>query len=164
MSIKTQRFDWKGATREEAAAELLRRNIKRFTTKDSHLPCYICGAKHIRRHNFAYSPSTGTSGNNRIAAHADCVERVVRGEQLKIEGERAKQLSKSALSGGSVVLTPTGVTAGAVELVAELERLSGWHEGVKFAMGASTAADGDSAAWLAGWKEGVKFVQRHKAS
>lgn len=162
MSI---RFDWDAATRQEYAIELLRRNVKRFTTKDSVIPCGVCGAKHIKRHNHVYYPSTGLSKDNKVIGHADCVERVARGEQVRLEADKAQAKSKAAREGGSLVLASTIVKdAGAAELLEQLERLQGWREGVKFALGEGDAAGSESAAWLAGWRDGVKFVQSHKAS
>lgn len=160
MSI---RFDWDRATRQEYAIELLRRNVKRRTTKDSAIPCGVCGAKHIVRHNYAYYPSIGLSKDNKVIGHADCVERVASGEKARLDSDKRAHVAKTATNGGKIVLAPAGVSAGSAELVAELERLQGWREGVKFAMG-EPSSNSDSAAFLAGWRDGVMFVQSHKAS
>lgn len=150
--MNTQRFDWKRATREEYARELLRRNIRRYTTKDSVLPCGVCGAKHIRRHNSVYYPAVGLSKDNEVIAHADCVERVAAG---KTPTSAKTQSREAAGRAGDVVLK------GDVGL-SELHRLQGFRDGVVFALtGQETSTAEDDLDWFQGWREGVKYVKEH---
>lgn len=151
----SQRFDWKGASREEAAAELLRRNIKRYTTKDETLPCFICGAKHIRRNNYAYKPSAGTSAHNQVVAHADCVERVAAGgsPSSKPLALVTNTVSKPASNGGQPVLKGDVGS----------DYFSGWAAGVRLAFDKEQPQVLASPDYLRGLSDGVAYAAQHGA-
>lgn len=158
MSINTQRFDWKGATREECAVELLRRNIKRYTTKASALPCYICGAKHIKHHNHVYYPAVGLSKDNQVVGHADCVERVAGGEQIRI----ADASSAAKRHDRSIILTAPVKRPLDGDVVAQLARLKGWQDGVRYILtGEDQEASEDDMHYFQGWREGLKYAREN---
>lgn len=158
MSINTQRFDWKRATRQEYAGELLRRNIKRYTTKDCVLPCGVCGARHIKRHNHVYYPAVGLSKDNEVIGHADCVELVAMGKTpTSMKREKQPLVAAAASMNAGVVLK------GDVS-IAELHRLQGFRDGVVFALTGKESGSGeDNLEWFKGWREGVQYIKEHRA-
>ncbi len=157
MSINTQRFDWKGATREECAVELLRRNIRRYTTKASMLPCYICGAKHIMHHNFVYYPAVGLSKDNQVVGHADCVEKVALGEKGRISTAdgAAKRHDRSIILAASANRPFDG------DVAAQLKHLQGWQDGVKYFLTGEDQGVKEDVHYLQGWREGLKYAREN---